>query len=71
MNEDPIVKVKKSDLAGLIDATVEAYNLLDEAKAELNSAIEKVEKAYSVLEEAPAEISDVIVEDEDDSEDKD
>ena len=68
-NNEEVVKVKKSDLVGLVDATVEAYNLLDEAKAQIEDANDKVQRAYKVLEDAPAEVSDIIIEEDEEESD--
>lgn len=64
MNDEIIVKIKKSDLQALIDANTEAYNLLDEASTFASNAAENVKRAFSILEDVPLEINDIIVEDE-------
>lgn len=64
---DDIVKVKRSDLQGLIDTNMEAYNLLDEIVTASHNVSDKVSKAFKTLEDAPTEVSDIIVEDEDES----
>lgn len=68
---DAIVKIKQSELTKILDATVEAYNLLDEAKAQADEVADKVLKAYRLLEDIPADVSDVIEEDEEESTEKD
>jgi len=67
---DEVVKIKKSDLEKIINANVEAYNILDEVTTDATDVADKVKKAFSALEEAPSEIGDVIVEDDGDVEEE-
>ena len=65
---DEIVKIRKVDLKALIDANIEAYNLLDDIGAFALSDISgSIKKATSTLEAAPSDMSDIIVEDDDDT----
>lgn len=64
-DKDKIVKVKRSDLQGLIDANIEAYNILDEIDKYADDTSEGIKRAFRRLEDVPTEISDMIVEDED------
>lgn len=68
-DKDEIVKVKRSDLQGLIDANIEAYNILDEIDKYADDTSEGIKRAFRRLEDVPSEVSDMIVEDEDVEED--
>lgn len=63
-DDDKIVRVKKKDLQGLIDANTEAYNALDNITMSLDNVQEGVKKAFNALEDAPTSVDDLIVEDE-------
>jgi uncharacterized protein YjgD (DUF1641 family) len=60
---DEIVKVKRDDLERLVNNSIEAYNLLDEAGSDLSDVANKLRKAYNALEDSPPEMSDIIVKD--------
>ena len=65
MNEkDVLVKIRRSELTKILEATIEAYNVLDEVKREADEVADKVTKAFLILEDIPVEISDIIEEEE-------
>ena len=65
MNEkDVLVKIRRSELTKILEATIEAYNILDEVKREADEVADKVNRAFLILEDIPVEISDIIEEDE-------
>lgn len=64
-DKDEIIKVRRSDLQELIDANIEAYNILNEIDKYADDTSEGIKRAFRRLEDVPTEVSDMIVEDED------
>jgi len=64
---DEIIKVRKSELQKLLDANVEAFSILDGLTTDIDDVNSLVKKAFRSLEDAPAEISDMIINEEEDS----
>lgn len=60
--KDELVKISRIELTRILDATVEAYNLLDGIKVPLADAVDRIERVYRLLEDIPADVTDVIEE---------
>lgn len=64
MNDDAIVKIKKSELERIIDKVARAYNVLDETRAVADDLADKIREAYKELEDLPVDSTDIIEEEE-------
>lgn len=65
MNDKQVmVKVRRAELTKILEATIEAYNILDEVKREADEVADKVTKAFLILEDIPVDIEDIIEEEE-------